>query len=253
LPRSSSIAAANSLRTFNFYPLEARVLLSGDGLESDMWGDVDAELAASLKAEIFVEGKANEDRGLADSVAAASGQRPSRPPMDAIEPPASSDSTLDTSANEMIFGCDVGASAIDSHADLERGVGVIDTIVTLGGREPVDQRESQDPRAEQSTDAPLDLREQTNGTHLVGTVSQLWDDCDVHLRPAESNRFVISPGAAAGVISVAYVLWSIRRGSYEQVPPIHAHRDGCKEPTGLRIRRRRSDSASQDKVESMFS
>lgn len=53
---------SDSKRSFEFYPLENRILLSGEGLDGGELPDVDPELVASLVSEVDADGQAIEDR-----------------------------------------------------------------------------------------------------------------------------------------------------------------------------------------------
>ena len=53
-------------RVFDFYQLEDRILLSGEGLEgADAAPDVDADLSASLLAEMSADGQATDNAAAA--------------------------------------------------------------------------------------------------------------------------------------------------------------------------------------------
>ena len=58
-------------RIFDFYPLEDRVLLSGEGLDgADLSVDADLDLTASLLAEVTADGQATEDPAVAAALVA---------------------------------------------------------------------------------------------------------------------------------------------------------------------------------------
>ena len=58
-------------RIFDFYPLEDRILLNGDGLDgADVAADVDPELMTALLAEVEAAGPAAEDPAVATELSA---------------------------------------------------------------------------------------------------------------------------------------------------------------------------------------
>ncbi len=55
------MGAREQPRVFDFYPLEDRILLSGEGIDgSELSVDADAAISASLMAEVFADGQASE-------------------------------------------------------------------------------------------------------------------------------------------------------------------------------------------------
>lgn len=183
MPQSSS--AVSHTRTFNFYPLESRILLDGDDLDFVDAGLADPAVAELLLAELSADGQ----------------------------------------------WTDTDAPMLGDDSELESG---IRDIETNGG----------EPDAGQPAEAAV----------FVQTVSQPWDIDDSGRSAIDSYGFFAAP--AAGAISVAYVFWSLRQSPFETASG-HVHRsDGCRKPAGLlrrKLRRRQSEPATQDSIDSFFS